>query len=738
MKILILIISYVTITNFAFAQYPNLLWAKSIGYSGTNPQLRNTAKDAADNVYNIIDALGGTLDVNPDPVIQNLLYFPYNIGVVQKINTNGELVWALNINYATSIFVDKYNNLLILGDYHGTVDVDPSPNVFNLTSVGGGDNTFLVKLDSAGNFIWAKNFEFEIPYGGNKKFCTTDTSNNIFLSARFSGSVDVDPSANIYTISSLGGSFILKMDSNANFIWAKILDGGAYINHIIVDNSNSIYISGAIVGNADIDPSSNVYNLDGQTCLGSTYPHPFIVNLNDTGDFIWGQLYGNSCNYGECKIIKDTDDNLYVTANSNYLGAIDFDLGTGVVNLPASINANGTFLAKYDSNNILIWVKEIKDIGYNYFLTDNQSNIYLTGLFSGSEDFDPGSNVYNLQANGYSDLFILKLNNMGDFVWVTQLGEQYNTIGTGIGTSTAFSILLDNNNQVYGVGDFKDTVDFDPTPSIFNISDIGISDIFFFKYGCINGSVHNLNSCNNYFFNNQSLTTSGTYYDTLANANGCDSIITLNLTINTPTSNILNQTSCNSYFFNNQTLTLSGTYYDTLVNSTGCDSIISLNLTINNPNNTITQSGATLTANAFGATYQWVNCASFSIIPNETNQSYTATTNGDYALIITQNGCKDTSVCVTVSGVGFSEIPKESFIQISPNPTNGKMQIERIGKPFSNATIQIVTPTGNKVYEKKHVFANKYNINISSFASGIYFMVIYNEQFEYKIKVVKE
>ncbi len=573
MKILILIISYVTISNFAFAQYPNLSWAKSIGYSGTNPQLRNTAKDAADNVYNIIDAVGGTLDVNPDPVIQNLLYFPYNIGVVQKLNTNGELVWALNINYATSIFVDKYNNLLILGDYHGTVDVDPSPNVFNLTSVGGGDNTFLVKLDSAGNFIWAKNFEFEIPYGGNNKFCTTDTSNNIFLCARFSGSVDVDPSANIYTISSPGGSFILKMDSNANFIWAKILDGGADINHIIVDNSNKIYISGAIVGSADIDPSSNVYNLDGQTCLGSTYPHPFIVNLNDTGDFIWGQLYGNSCNYGECKIIKDTDDNLYVTANSNYLGAIDFDLGTGVVNLPASINAYGTFLAKYDSNNMLIWVKEIKNIGYRDFLTDNQSNIYLTGIFSGTQDFDPGSNVYNLQANGYSDLFILKLNNMGDFVWVTQLGEQYNTNGYGIGYNP-FSILLDNNNQVYGVGNFKDTVDFDPTPNVFNISAIGMSDIIFFKYTCIN--------------------------------------------------------------------------------------------------------------------------------------------------------------------VGFSEIPKESFIQISPNPTNGKMQIERIGKPFSNATIQIVTPTGNKVYEKKHVFASKYNINISSFASGIYFMVIYNEQFEYKIKVVKE
>jgi hypothetical protein len=87
---------------------------------------------------------------------------------------------------------------------------------------------------------------------------------------------------------------------------------------------------------------------------------------------------------------------------------------------------------------------------------------------------------------------------------------------------------------------------------------------------------------NPYLFNAQSLTVSGTYYDTLVNQFGCDSIITLNLTVNPVSSYSYNQTICSNqaYLFNAQSLTSSGTYLDTLINSVGCDSLVTLNLNV--------------------------------------------------------------------------------------------------------------------------------------------------------------
>ena len=89
-------------------------------------------------------------------------------------------------------------------------------------------------------------------------------------------------------------------------------------------------------------------------------------------------------------------------------------------------------------------------------------------------------------------------------------------------------------------------------------------------------------ACNNYTFKGNALTNSGTYYDTLKNSLGCDSIITLNLTIMQSTYNTITKTACNKYTFGGNSLTNSGVYYDTLTNAVGCDSIITLNLTINN------------------------------------------------------------------------------------------------------------------------------------------------------------
>lgn len=123
----------------------------------------------------------------------------------------------------------------------------------------------------------------------------------------------------------------------------------------------------------------------------------------------------------------------------------------------------------------------------------------------------------------------------------------------------------------------------------------------------------------------------------------------------------LNISNCDTFVFNGQTLSSSGVYYDTLVNINGCDSLIKLNLIINQVDTAVTQAGANLVANALGTSYQWLSCPGFTPIAGQTNQSFMATSNGDYAVEVTLNGCKDTSACYTVTGIGISETKGNFF-----------------------------------------------------------------------------
>ena len=179
---------------------------------------------------------------------------------------------------------------------------------------------------------------------------------------------------------------------------------------------------------------------------------------------------------------------------------------------------------------------------------------------------------------------------------------------------------------------------------------------------------------------NYTWTTSGVFQDTIQNVTGCDSVITVNLTINQPTTSTVNINACDSYTSpsGNYTWVSSGAYNDTILNSNGCDSIITVNLVIQ-PNNivtTVTQNGANLVSDYNNATsYQWLDCNNnYAEIPGATAQSYTATANGSYAVEITDGYCTDTTTCYDVTTVNINNYMKDD-ITIYPNPTYGKINI---------------------------------------------------------------
>ena len=128
----------------------------------------------------------------------------------------------------------------------------------------------------------------------------------------------------------------------------------------------------------------------------------------------------------------------------------------------------------------------------------------------------------------------------------------------------------------------------------------------------------------------------------------------------TPTSSTDIISACNSYTWidGNTYNTSNNTATYITTNAAGCDSIITLDLTITpNPDVSVTQNGATLTSNQSGATYQWVDCnQDFAIVTGETNQSFTPISTGNYAVIVTVNGCSDTSDCRLVDYTGIGEL----------------------------------------------------------------------------------
>ncbi len=168
----------------------------------------------------------------------------------------------------------------------------------------------------------------------------------------------------------------------------------------------------------------------------------------------------------------------------------------------------------------------------------------------------------------------------------------------------------------------------------------------------------------------------------------------------------------------------------------GCDSLVTLNLTINSVDSSVTQSGALLTANHTGASYQWLNCPAMTPISGATNQLYTPTSNGDYAVAVTSNGCSDTSACYSVTSVGIMESGFKNGFLLYPNPTNGNFSID-LGESYKTTTITITDLVGKVIQLQTYNKSQLLNLNIEE-PAGIYLLMIESGDKKAVIKLVKQ
>ncbi|MDX5345704.1 MAG: T9SS type A sorting domain-containing protein, partial [Hymenobacteraceae bacterium] len=248
-------------------------------------------------------------------------------------------------------------------------------------------------------------------------------------------------------------------------------------------------------------------------------------------------------------------------------------------------------------------------------------------------------------------------------------------------------------------------------------------------------------ACNAYTWidGNTYTSSNNTATFTLQNAAGCDSVVTLNLTIKQNTTGVDVQNACGSFtWINGITYTASNnTATHTLTNAAGCDSVVTLNLTVTTADTSVTRNGAILTANATGAAYQWIDCNNGGLpISGQTNQSFTATSNGNYAVVVTQNSCTDTSACYSVTSVGLPEQNFKAGISVSPNPTSGRFNLN-LSQSYKHVQVRVRNVLGQEVYSGYADSGQQFELNITGEA-GLYFVEVTTDQKSAMLKVLKQ
>jgi Secretion system C-terminal sorting domain/Beta-propeller repeat len=387
----------------------NLLWVKSIG--GTGSDIGNgIAVDAAGNIF-ITGGFNNTADFDPSTGTVNLTSAGTNDIFIVRLDASGNYVWAKTIggtsaDFANGIVLDAASNIYITGGFANTTDFDPGAGTANLTSVGGNE-IFIAKFNASGSYIWAKAMGStfnDIGYG-----ITLDASGNIYTTGYFSNTADFDPSAGTANLTSAGGTdiFITKLDASGNYLWAKGMGGtGADFGYgITTDASGNIYATGSFSSAADFDPSASTANL---TSVGNT--DIFIAKLDASGNYLWAKgMGGTSADIGY-GITSDASGSIYATGS--FSGTADFDPNASTANVTSG-GGTDIFIAKLDASGNYLWGKGIggtsNDIGHSIHL-DASNNIYTSGRFAATVDFDPSTGTANLAAVGIADIYTAKYN----------------------------------------------------------------------------------------------------------------------------------------------------------------------------------------------------------------------------------------------------------------------------------------------------------------------------------------
>ncbi len=443
-KTILLFITFLLSTFVVNAQYFD--WVKSIGVDEFHHSMNI---DSNGNVY-ISEGFPSDNFTSE--------YHDYDFSI-RKIDPSGTEIWKKMIGghastKSNSIATDRLGNIYNIGSFHGIQDFNPGSDITYLTSTSGDHvgfdrDIFIQKLDSIGNLIWAKSFG-----RGHNPLISVSNKGEIY---------------------SIGNDSVQRLDTSGNILWKKsveVIDAGRYdVFSLITDDFGNLYVG------------KNAFTTF--TKYGYYYSSIIIEKFNSEGERVWMKKIGERTPKGNSLgngMAVDTFGNIYQIGF--YKGTVDFDPNIDSTNLTNNNTKSDIFIQKIDMEGNLIWVKSIsgniagigewRPLHEVNIAVDISGNIYTTGTFFGTTDFDPNDSTSFLTAI-QNDIFIQKLDTAGNLLWVKSIAT--NTIHP-----VSMTIGIDNIDNIYTLGSFKETVDFDPNEAAnYLTSASGFRDIFLQK-----------------------------------------------------------------------------------------------------------------------------------------------------------------------------------------------------------------------------------------------------------------
>ena len=599
---------------------------------------------------------------------------------IQKLDTAGNFIWGRTIGGSSTeepaaIAVDPTGNVITTGYFTSyTLDIDPGTPVVNLTCTSG-YNAYIQKLNPTGDFLWG----YEFGDGGS---CTpskikTDNTGAIYTIGTFDDDVDFDPfyTATILYCTSYEDTYIQKLNSDGSFAWAAHVQGTLPYTYtlgksICIDNYNNVYAAGYHNGTVDVDPSSNVNSL---TTMHSY--DGYLLKLHECTGAVTSTDTVNTC--GSYTWI---DGNTYTSSNYSATHTLTSTTGCdSIVTLNLTIGSASTSTATVTACDSYTWTNGVTYTSSNNTAIDTLSNIYgcdsivtldLTILNSSmATDVITTCDSYTwIDGNTYTssnttathtltnaagcdsivtlDLTILNtttntdvITSCNSYTWID--GNTYTssnnsatyTLTNSVGCDSVVTLDLTINTPTYYTDVITSCGSYTwINGNTYNANNTTATHILTNSAGCDSivtldltilsptSSTDVISACDNYTWIDGNTYTSSntTATHTLTNAVGCDSVVTLNLTISNSTSSTDVITSCGSYtWINGNTYTSSNnTATYTLTNAVGCDSVIYLDLTVGQPTT------ATDVVSACGS-YTWIDGNTYT--SNNTTATYTLT-----------------------------------------------------------------------------------------------------------------
>jgi hypothetical protein len=709
-----------------------------------------------------VDPSSNNLIINEHPTISNNNNTDNSVAIM--LDQNGNFQWHYFIGAEDGENINNptfYNNQIVLDlsiSTSDSVDVDPSGAIYKMKSIPGVFTGQRIKvfLDNSGIFVTGKHLYLH-PSNTQIGFQEIiDQNGNIWISGYFENTVDIDFGTGVNNLTAFSGkdAFVAKYDSQYNLLDHYVLygNGFTYLWLTDVDQLGVGYMYGNAQFSTDIDPDpSQSYFTNSFFYIKMGMENFELIQVNDSD----ADIYATSG-----KLHLPTRE-LIISAGAFTNGTtVDVDPSSAVVNHSKVGNGYSRLLVKwaycqnqtFSTTNVstcestytspsrkFTWSSTgtYQDTIYNHEGCDSimTINLVLDGKtyssFSGygcNSYTAPSGEVYT--SNGvYNDTIPNSLGCDSVMTITVSLGEilteQFPTICDGE------TFTLPNGSIHSSSGNYNDTL----------MSSNGCDSVITFHL-TVNLTYHEnltIEACQSYTLpDGQLVTQDGIYQVALQTMQGCDSTFTIDVTFGEITHTELVE-ECFEYSLPNGTVVQTSGFYDvTLLSSEGCDSIVTYNVTINSfqIDTVNTYPNIVLSVLPSGGSYQWLNCNDYSLIPNETSQTFTASVNGSYAVEVTLNGCTDTSDCMTVSTVGIEEL-NLPFVKIFPNPTTDGVTIEFPISTFEKVTILDIS--GRKVVDQEIKYLSTHaQINLKGFTKGVYLINLTSKENSYVRRIVLE